>query len=86
MNLISIILPYFKKRFFIEKTINSIILQKYKNFEVIIIYDQYDDDDADFIIQLIKNDKRFKLYKNYKNYGVSFSRNKGINLSKGEYL
>ena len=86
MNLISIILPYFRKRFFIEKTINSIISQKYKNFEVIIIYDQHDDDDADFIIQLIKNDKRFKLYKNYKNYGVSFSRNKGINLSKGEYL
>lgn len=86
MYLISIILPYFKKRFFIEKTINSIILQKYKNFEVIIIYDQNNDDDADFIIQLIKNDKRFKLYKNYKNYGVSFSRNKGINLSKGEYI
>ena len=61
MNLISIILPYFRKRFFIEKTINSIISQKYKNFEVIIIYDQHDDDDADFIIQLIKNDKRFKL-------------------------
>ena len=81
MNLISIILPYFKKKFFIEKTINSIISQKYKNFEVIIIYDQYDDDDANFIIQLIKNDKRFKLYKNYKNFGVSFSRNKGINLS-----
>jgi len=86
MNLISIILPYFKKRLFIEKTIKSIILQKYKNFEVIIIYDQEDDKDLHFINKLIKNDKRFKLYKNYKNYGVSFSRNKGINLSKGDYI
>ena len=37
--LISVIIPYFKKKKFIFKTINSVLNQSYKNLEVIIIYD-----------------------------------------------
>ena len=38
MILVSVIIPYFKKKNFIKKTINSIKKQTYKNLEVIIIY------------------------------------------------
>ena len=41
-NLVSIIIPYYKKRSFFKKTIDSVKKQTYKNFEIILIYD--DDD------------------------------------------
>ena len=39
MKLVSIILPYYKKIDFIKKTIKSILNQKYKNFEIILVND-----------------------------------------------
>ena len=42
MHLISIILPYYNKKEYIKQTLLSIFNQTYKNFEVIIIYDQKD--------------------------------------------
>ena len=37
--IISVIIPYFKKKKFFKKTIKSIMNQSYKNFEIILIYD-----------------------------------------------
>ena len=39
MDLISIIIPYYKKKKYIKPTILSILKQSYQKFEVIIIYD-----------------------------------------------
>ena len=82
----SIIIPYFKKKKFFKKTINSVLNQTYKNFEIIIVYDDEDKKDLYFIKQLIKNDKRFKLIINKKNVGAGESRNKGIKMAKGKYI
>ena len=60
--------------------------QKYKNFEVLIVYDDADTEDLLFIKKLKKKDKRIKLIINKKNIGAGMSRNKGVRLSKGEYL
>ena len=38
-DLVSIIIPYYKKKKYILKTINSILNQSYNQFEIIIIYD-----------------------------------------------
>ena len=60
--------------------------QSYKNFEIIIIYD--DEENTDFIfLKKIKNlDKRIFLFKNKKNIGAGLSRNKGIKLSRGKFI
>ena len=42
---VSVIVPYYKKKNYIKKTINSIKLQSYKNLEIIIIYDDEDIED-----------------------------------------
>ena len=60
--LISVIIPYFKKKKFIFKTINSVLNQSYKNLEVIIIYDDKDLSDLKFIKSFSKKDKRIKYF------------------------
>ena len=84
--LISVIIPYFKKKKFIFKTINSVLNQSYKNLEVIIIYDDKDLSDLKFIKSFSKKDKRIKIYLNKKNLGASKSRNIGVKKSKGYYI
>ena len=84
--IISVIIPYYKKRLYFKKTFDSVILQKFKNFEVIIIYDDENKNDLKFIKSLIKNKKNIKLIINRKNLGAGESRNRGIKISNGKYL
>ena len=83
MELISVIMPYYKKREYILNSIKSVIKQTYKKFELIIIYDDEDDADLDYVKNLKKLDKRIKLIKNKFNLGAGESRNNGIKISKG---
>ena len=84
---ISIIIPYHKKRFFFKETIESINKQSYKSFEVIIIYDDTDKSELDYVKKVIKNLKfKKKLIINNKIIGAGLSRNKGIKVSRGEYI
>lgn len=86
MDLVSIIIPYFKKKKYINKTIKSILNQTYKKFEIIIIYDDTSKKDLPYLKKLIKINKRIKLIVNKKNLGAGFSRNIGIKNSKGTYI
>ena len=86
MDLVSIILPYYKKKKFISKTIKSVINQKFKKFELIIIYDDKNKSDLNFLKKLCKKDKRIKILTNKVNKGAGYSRNKGINKARGKYI
>ena len=59
-NLISIIIPFYKKKFFFEKAINSVIKQTYKNYEVILIYDDPDKKDLHFVKKILNKIKKKK--------------------------
>ena len=48
--MITIIMPYFRKRKYVKQSVNSILRQTYKNFELILIYDDHVKDDVKFII------------------------------------
>ena len=54
MDLVSVIIPYYKKRDFISGTIESVLKQSYKNFEILIIYDDSSDTDYSFIKEIKK--------------------------------
>ena len=86
MSLVSIIMPYYKKINFIEKTYYSIINQTYENYELLIIYDDLDLSEYENLIKLTKNNKKVRIFKNKKNIGAGLSRNLGIKNSKGEYI
>ena len=83
---VSIIVPYFKKSEYIDKTISSILQQTYKNFEIIIIYDDENKSDLKYIKNLKKLDKRIRIIVNSKNLGAGESRNIGITNSHGKYI
>ena len=86
MSLISIIIPYFKKKEFFEKTIHSVLNQTYSNFEIFIVYDDENKDDLDFIKKISELDSRINLIINNQNLGAGQSRNIGIKHSNGEYI
>ncbi len=86
-NFISIIIPYHKKKIFFKETIQSINKQSYKNFEVIIIYDDSDKSELNHVKKIMNNFKfEKKLLINDRILGAGLSRNKGIKVSKGEYI
>ena len=84
--LVSVIMPYYKKKNYFLKSINSVLKQTYINLEIIIIYDDQNRDDLEYIESCIKNDLRVKIIFNDKNKGVAYSRNKAISIAKGEYI
>ena len=86
MILVSVIIPYFKKKNFIKKTLNSLKKQTYKNLEIIIIYDDENLSDLKFIKKFKKLDKRIKIIVNKKSQGAGRSRNIGMNIAKGKFI
>ncbi len=82
---ISIIISCYNTSKYLEKCINSLLQQTYSNIELIFI----DDGSVDNTYQILKkyaNDKRVIILKNEKNKGLSYSRNKGVEKSTGEYI
>ena len=86
MHKASIIIPYYKKKKFINRTLNSVLKQTYQNFEIIIVYDDEDKSELGYVKNFQKLDKRIKIIINKKNYGAGISRNIGINKSKGSFI
>ena len=86
MELISVIMPYFKKKHYIISSVNSVLSQSYRKFELIIIYDDKDKTELRLLKKISKKDKRIRLLVNKNNIGAGLSRNKGIEISRGNYL
>ena len=86
MNLVSVIIPYFKKKSFIAECVNSVIYQSYSNLEIIIIYDDTSHDDLNYILKLKDLDPRISIVINSQTLGAGEARNVGISKSKGEYI
>jgi len=84
--LVSIVIPFKKKKKYFSSTINSICNQTFKNYEVILIYDDIDKDDLEFIKNNLKKVKNKKLIINKKILGPGISRNIGIKYAKGKFI
>ena len=86
MDLVSVIIPYFKKRNFVKEALDSAINQNYENLEIFIIYDDMNLNDFEFLEKKAKLDNRVKIIKNRTRLGAGFSRNIGIEKSNGKYI
>ena len=86
MDLVSVIIPYYRKRNFVKETLTSVVNQDYDNLEVLIIYDDINLNDFEFLQKITKSDSRIKIIKNDAKLGAGFSRNIGIDKSNGKYI
>jgi len=80
---ISVIIPAYNTKKTIAKTINSVLNQTFRNFELLIVNDGSTDNTLNMIKQF--KDKRIKIF-NQKNQGSYTARNLGIQKSKGKIL
>ena len=86
MPLVSVIVPYYKKIDYIKKSINSILSQTFKDFEIILIYDDPELNDLSFINKEYGENSKIKIIKNSVNFGAGVSRNIGIEKSSGKII
>lgn len=83
--MISIIMPVYNKYNYLMKSINTIINQTYKDFELIIVDDDSSDGSEKLCDEFAQKDQRIKVI-HLKNSGVSNARNVGLDNAKGKYL
>ena len=84
--LVSVIMPYYKKSEFINASVNSILNQSFKEFEIILIDDELTKNSYEILENVKKLDVRIRVFKNKKNLGAGQSRNDAINFCKGQYI
>lgn len=80
----TVLLPVYNAGKYLTEAISSILNQSYQNFELLIINDA-STDQSEKIIQSF-SDNRIRLINNEKNLGLAQTLNRGLQLSKGEYI
>lgn len=85
MNLISIIVPIYKVEAYLERCVNSLKNQSYKNIEIILVDDGSPDRCPELCDEFAKTDSRIRVL-HKENGGLSSARNAGISVAKGEYI
>jgi glycosyltransferase involved in cell wall biosynthesis len=85
-NMISVILATRNGEKYIERSIESVLNQTEKNFELIIINDTSEDNTLDIIKRYSNTDKRVNFINLEKNIGPGLARHQGILQSRGEYI
>ncbi len=84
---ISVIVPCYNHGQFISETIDSILAQTYKDYEIIIVDDGSDDGTTPTALAKQKQkDERIKVITHPKNKGLSAARNSGIKAARGKYI
>ena len=80
---ISVVIPLYNKGFIISETLESVLVQTFTDFEIVIVNDGSTDSSFEIVSQY--TDNRIRLY-NQENKGVSKTRNAGIEYSKSELI
>ena len=83
--LVSIIMPSYNTASFIAESIQSVLAQSYKDWELIIV-DDCSPDYTDEVVKPYLSDERIKYLVNEKNSGAAVSRNRALREAKGKWI
>jgi glycosyltransferase involved in cell wall biosynthesis len=83
---VSVVMSVYNSDLYIQKSVESILLQTFQDWEFIIIEDCSKDKTLSIINQYALHDPRIKIIRNHENLGVVKSLNIGIELAQGEYI
>ncbi|MEI8248965.1 MAG: glycosyltransferase [Candidatus Taylorbacteria bacterium] len=83
--IVSVIMPAFNREKYIAESIQSVLAQTFKEFELIIIDDGSKDKTLE-IARGFQNDQRMRIFVNEKNMGIAKTRNRGLELARAELI
>ena len=83
--LVSVIIPVYNVEKYLDKCLDSIINQTYKNLEIICINDGSIDSSFEILQKYAQKDNRIKLV-NQENKGLGATRNVGLEIAEGEFI
>lgn len=83
--LVSVIVPVYNVKKYLQRCVDSILEQSYQTFELILVDDGSTDGSSELCDECAAKDPRIKVI-HKKNAGVSAARNDGMDLAKGAYL
>lgn len=86
MNKVSIITPTYNSAKFVSKTIDSVLAQKYQDWEMIISDDCSTDNTWEIISEYANKDSRIKVFRLDINSGAGVARNNSINEATGRFI
>lgn len=86
--LVSIIIPIYNVEAYIKRCLMSVVNQKYKNIEIILVDDCGSDNSMNYALSYIDtlSDINYKVIRHSANRGLSSARNSGIDVCAGEYI
>ncbi|WP_373472218.1 glycosyltransferase family 2 protein [Carnobacterium alterfunditum] len=85
--LISVVVPTFDRPFFLNRAIESVLIQNYKNVEIIVIVDGYSENTLKLIEELNqKNENKIRLIQTNDKVGGSEARNIGVREATGDLI
>lgn len=86
MKKVSVIIPVYNKSDYLDICLNSVFSSSEDNLEIICVDDCSTDNSYEKLLKYNASNSKVRIYRNIENLGVSYSRNKGIDLAEGEYI
>lgn len=83
---VSVIVPVYNGEEYLRMCIDSLICQTLYDIEMIFIDDKSTDNSLSVLCEYQKQDQRIKIISNKGNVGAAESRNRGLDIAKGEYI
>lgn len=84
--IISVILSLRNEEKYVKETINSILIQTFSKFELIVINDGSTDNTRNILAEYVSQDSRVKIIDNEVSIGIAKSVNKALDFSQGTYI
>lgn len=81
---ISVVIPTYNRAELLKNSINSVLSQTYRDFEILVI-DDCSSDHTPGVLEVIR-DERLRVIRNGSNKGIAAVRNIGVTSARGEYI
>lgn len=83
---VSIIVPVYNVENYLQRCLDSILNQTYKDFEVLLVNDASTDRSGEICAEYARKDKRIRYICKTENAGVSSARNDALRMVRGGYI
>ena len=79
---ISVIIPVYNKKNFLNRCIESVLNSTFKELEIVCVEDGSTDGSIELLQKIQKNNSNVNVFANAKNQGAAYSRNIGITYAR----